>query len=65
LNYGGQDRIKLTDFIQDKFPKNPAAKLQTNNNGNNINKSPQNPTKRGNIILKLNKNLLYLCIINF
>jgi len=48
LNYEGQDRIKLTEFIQEKFPKNPAVKLQISNATNSgLNKSPQNPTKRG------------------
>ncbi len=51
LDYEGQDRIKLTEFIQDKFPKNPTLKLQiTSAASNSLNKSPQNPTKRGNLL---------------
>lgn len=37
LDYQGVERQKLTEFIQEKFPKNPTLKLQINK----PNKGPQ------------------------
>ena len=42
--------MKLTDFILQKFPKNPPVKQLAVIN-DNLTKSPQNLTKRGKIIV--------------
>jgi len=47
LDYQGVERQKLTDFIQEKFPKTPTLKLQINNN-NKTTKPQTDSNKKGN-----------------
>jgi hypothetical protein len=47
LDYQGVERQKLTDFIQQKFPKTPTIKLQINTT--NTNKPAYDSNKKGSV----------------
>jgi hypothetical protein len=49
LDYQGVERLKLTDFIQEKFPKTPVLKLQINNNNKNPAKPQQDSNKKASM----------------